>query len=339
MLKRLVTLVCMTLPGWTAEDEVPHSVEPPGLIIYHAGSLSAALKAVEDLYTQRTGIRILNVAGGSVSLARQVTAGRERCDIYAGADVEVIDRLLKPAGFADFSVRIAQGAMVLAYSTASKQAGTIAATGGRFDPPHAIPDAAPDWYLQLIQPGVTIVGSHPFLDPGAYRADLIFQLAADRYCVPNLYNDLLAHYVIARVPGGLGKAFDYQFTYEHSARAASKADQTRTYRYLRLPDEVNLGAPGLNPLYAKRSVTIPGLQLSETTPTVSIPGGQVTWGLTLMKAAPNRANAVTFLQLLFSSQGAALMNTVGPSPISPPRVSKQDFARLPAALKSLVETE
>jgi ABC-type molybdate transport system substrate-binding protein len=273
-----------------------------------------------------------------VSLARQVTAGRRSCDLYAGADFEVIDRMLKPAGFATYTFRIASGAMVLAYTTDSKHAGTIAATGA-FNPPDAVPVAAPDWYAQLTRPGVTIAGSHPFLDPGAYRADMIFQLAQAHYGVPNLYDELLAHYAMVRTPGGLGKAFDYQFTYEHSARAASKADKAGTYRYVRLPDEVNLGAPALNDQYAQRSVTLPGLQAAGSSATVTIPAGRVPWGIALMGAAPNREHAVAFLQLLFSSEGAALLKAAGPAPISPPVVSKLDFGRLPAALKGLVRSE
>ena len=45
-------------------------------------------------------------------------------------------------------------------------------------------------------PGVAIGGGNPFLDPGAYRAPMIFQLAEEYYKVPNLYNNLLEHLVI-----------------------------------------------------------------------------------------------------------------------------------------------
>jgi molybdate/tungstate transport system substrate-binding protein len=338
MLKRMAALAGLSLLGAVVRAEEPRPPEAPGLIIYHAGSLSSALKALEDQFTQKTGVRIQDVAGGSVSLARQLTAGRRACDLFASADYEVIDRMMKPAGFAAFTFRIAGGAMVLAYTKDSRNAGTIGASGA-FHPPDAVPMAAPDWYAQLIQPGVTISGSHPFLDPGAYRADMIFQLAQDHYGVPNLYNELLAHYKIATAPGGLGRTFDYQFTYEHSACAAYKADHTGTYRYVRLPDEVSLGVPSLNHHYAKRSVTIPGLQVAGSSATVTIPAGRVTWGITLLNAAPNRENALAFLRLLLSSQGAALLNAAGPTAISPPVVSKDDFARLPAGLKALVQSQ
>ena len=335
MLKRVLPIVYLCLFACTVDAKEPCPTGAPQLIIYHAGSLSAALTAVEDLFTQQTGVCIADVAGGSVRLARQLTAGRQVGDIFASADYEVIDRMLKPAGFANYNILFAAGAMVLAYTTNSKSAGTIAAPG-TFNPPSAVPAAASDWYAQLTQPGVTIAGSHPFLDPGGYRADMIFQLAQEHYRVPNLYDEMLAHYSIAGAPGGLGKAFDYQFTYEHSAQATYKTDKTGTYRYVRLPDEISLGVPGLNDAYARRGVTIPGLQIEPSATTVRIPAGRVTWGITVMNAAPNPENALAFLQLLFSGQGVAMLNAAGPAPISPPIVSKEDGARLPAALKPLV---
>ena len=339
MLKRVITVIFLYLFAGTAIAKESCPTGAQQLIIYHAGSLSAALASVEDLFTQQSGVCVVDVAGGSVGLVRELTAGRLTSDLVAIADYEVIDQMLKPAGFANYSILFAGGAMVLAYTTNSKNAGTIATSGGTFSPPNAIPEAASDWYAQLTQPGVTISGSHPFLDPGAYRADMIFQLAQDYYGVPNLYNEMLTHYTITKEHGGLGSAFDYQFTYEHSARAAYNADKTGTYRYVKLPDEISLGVPGMNSFYAKHSVTIPGLQTAKAATTVSIPASRVSWGITLMNAAPNRENAIAFLRLLFSNQGVVILKTVGPSPISPPIVSKQDFAQLPASLKVLVQAQ
>src|SRR5499427_10241428 len=117
----------------------------PQLIIYHAGSLTAAFSQVEKLYTQMTGVCVVDASAGSVDAARQVTTGGKPCDIYASADAEDIDVLMKPAGFAKYNIRFAEGGMVLAYTTNSKNAATIAAPGA-FNPPDSIPDAAPDWF-------------------------------------------------------------------------------------------------------------------------------------------------------------------------------------------------
>jgi molybdate/tungstate transport system substrate-binding protein len=336
MLKRIPLLAFLLVHASLAAAKEPCPLGVPQLIVYHAGSLSAAFNAIEEAYTQQTGVCVTDVAGGSVSLARQITAGRQLADLYAGADFEVIDQMLQPAGFADYSIRFAAGAMVLAYTTESKQAATIAGPG-KFEPPDNVPEAAADWATQLTRPGVTLSGSHPFLDPGAYRADMIFQLAQAHYALPNLYDQMLSHYRIAGVPGGLGKAFDYQFTYEHGARAAAAYDKSGNYRYVQLPDEVNLGNPAMSAHYAKFSVPMPGLQTAGSAATVSIPATRVTWGITLMKSAPNPEHAIAFLQFLLGNRGTAMLNAHGPAALSPAIVSNQDYPKLPALLKPLVQ--
>jgi molybdate/tungstate transport system substrate-binding protein len=304
----------------------------PRLVIQHAGSLSAAFKVVEKVFTERTGTCVVDVAGGSVATARNVTTGHEPCDIYASADYEVIDRMLKPAGHAGFTIRFAQGAMVLAYRTTSAGADAIAAPGA-FEPPGHVPRAADDWYRVLLRPGVTVAGSHPFLDPGGYRTDLVFQLADALYKEPNLYSALLNHYAIAKRNDALGRTFDYSFTYEHSARAAAKNDDAKTYRYVVLPREVSLGDAGTS--YAAAGIVVPGLALGSAP--VRISASRVTWGLTIMNDAPNPAAAAAFLALLFSPDGVALQRAVGPEPITPPVASAADIPKMPPSLRSIVK--
>jgi len=310
----------------------------PQLIIYHAGSLTAAFSQVEKLYTQMTGVCIVDAAAGSVDAARQITTGGKPADIYASADAEDIDVLLKPHGFAKFNIRFAEGQMVLAYTTASKGAATIAQPG-TFNPPDQIPDAAPDWFTQLTAPGVAIAGSHPFLDPSGYRADLIFQLADLQYGVPNLYDTLVSHYSITKASDALGKTYDYQVIYEHSAFAQFSADATHSYRYVRLPDTVALSSDEQNPRYRKAFITIPDLKPPFRESPVRIHGTRTTWGLTIMETAQNRDNAIAFLELLFGPQGVAIQTGTGPQPITPPVVSRRDFERLPRDLKPLVAVQ
>lgn len=332
----VLALVMLLLIG-SVQAQSACDPNSPQLIIYHAGSLTAAFSQVEKIFTQQTGVCVTDVAAGSVDAARRVTIGQEACDIYASADYKDIDVLLKPAGYANYNILFAQGGMVLAYTTASKQADTIAAPGGAFNPPASVPDAAADWYTQLTQTGVTIGGSHPFLDPSGYRADLIFQLTEAHYGVSNLYNTLLGHYSINKSTDGLGKTYDYQIIYEHSALAAYNADPTKSYRYVKLPNDISLSDPNESSLYQKASIRIPGLRSPLSAPTVRIPGTRVIWGLTVLKTAPNPENAATFLQLLFGSQGVTVQTTTGPTPISPPLVSRRDRRHLPDVLRSLVD--
>jgi ABC-type molybdate transport system substrate-binding protein len=248
----------------SSSAQTPSCVPPTNqkLTIYHAGSLSAAFKPLVATFTCQTGVQVKDVAGASVDLARRCTAGGQACDLYASADYSNIDLFMKPAGYADFTIVFAKGRMVLGYSAsglAAKNLPPIAdPNSGPFYPPNSIPKASAEWRKILTTPGVAIGGAAvPFMDPGAYRSFLIFQLSQKHYKEPMLYDQLMEHMVI---PGGdrsvsaLGKLFDFQFSYEHNARATAKKDPD--FRYVDLPDDINLSDPTLNTYYAKNAVVV-----------------------------------------------------------------------------------
>jgi len=321
-----------------AVAQTPNCVPPSSqqLIIYRAGSLTRAFAPLVKEFTCQTGIQVKDVAMGSVDAGRQITAGGQACDLYAPADFLDIDLFMKPAGYADFDIVFARGRMVLAYSASGLAAKKL--------PPIAEPGsqrAAAKWYEILAMPGVAIGGGNPFLDPGAYRGPMIFQLAEAYYKVPNLYNNMLEHVVIAGSDPAaptLGKGFDFQLTYEHSARATAAANPD--YRYVNLPDEINLSDPAKDTYYRQNAVVVlPGLGTPRSARTIAVPGVHVAWGITLLKDAPNRGNAIKFLQLLLSPAGKASLNDNGPAPISPALVSPADFRKLPESLRPLVKAE
>jgi molybdate/tungstate transport system substrate-binding protein len=267
-----------------------------------------------------------------VDAGRQITAGGQTCDLYAPADYLDIDLFMKPAGYANFDIVFAHGRMVLAYSPSGLAAKKL--------PPIAEPDgkAVAKWYEILTMPGVAISGGNPFLDPGAYRAPMIFQLAADYYKVPNLYNNLLEHVVTPGSNSGavIGKQFDFQFSYEHNARATAAGNPD--YRYVDLPDEINMSDPAKDAYYKQHAIVVlPGLGTPSSARTIAVPGAHVAWGITLMKDAPNKENAIKFLQMLLSPAGTRSLNDNGPAPISPALVSAADFHKLPEVLRPLVK--
>jgi molybdate/tungstate transport system substrate-binding protein len=248
-------IVALALFLWTlgspAGAQTSGCVPPSSrqVIIFRAGSLTRAFAPLEKTFTCQTGIQVNDTAMGSVDAGRQITAGGQPCDLYAPADYLDIDLFMKAAGYADFTIVFAHGKMVLAYSAmglAAKKLPPIAEPGSpSFHSPNSIPKAAPKWYEILTMPGVAIGGRNPFLDPGAYRGPMMFQLAEQFYRVPNLYNNLLEHIV---VPGpdstsiALGKGFDFQFTYEHTARATAATNPD--YRYVnRLPPTADRPTP------------------------------------------------------------------------------------------------
>jgi molybdate/tungstate transport system substrate-binding protein len=308
------------------------------LVIYRAGSLTRAFTPLIKTFTCQTGIQVRDVALGSVDAARQITAGGQQADLYAPADYLDIDLFMKPAGYANFNIVFARGRMVLAYSVSGLVLKKLPPIAESASLPNAASKAVSNWVQILTMPGVTIGGGQPFLDPGAYRAPMIFQLAEAFYKVPNLYNNMLGHVVIAGsepTAPTLGKGIDFQLTYEHTARTT--ANSNPDYRYVELPDEINLSDPARDAYYRQHAIIVlPGLGTPQSARTVAIPGNHVAWGITLMNKAPDRDNAIKFLELLLSPAGTASLKENGPEPISPPWVSREDFGKIPQSLRTRV---
>ena len=311
------------------------------LIIYRAGSLTRAFKPLIEAFTCRTGIQVKDNAMGSVDAGRQITAGGKACDLYAPADYLDIDLFMKPAGYADFDIVFAHGRMVLTYSASGLKAKKLppieAAGSAAFHPPDSIPKTAANWYQILAMPDVVIGGGNPFLDPGAYRAPMIFQLAEAFYKVPNLYNDLLERVVIPgqQAKATLGKELDFQFSYEHNARATAMTNPD--FRYVDLPDEINLSDPAKDAWYRQNAVVaLPGLGTWRSAKTIPVPGAHVAWGITLRKDAPNKENAIRVLALLLGAEGTRSLRENGPDPLTPALVNKADLGKVPSSLRHLV---
>jgi molybdate/tungstate transport system substrate-binding protein len=310
----LIVAAIWCVPG--ASACVP--VSSRQLIIYRAGSLTRAFKPLEEAFTCETGIQVKDTAMGSLDAGRQIAAGGQACDLYAPADYLDIDLFMKPAGYASFDIVFARGRMVLAYSATRLAAKKLP------------PVDAMNWYKMLTTPGVVIGGGNFYLDPGAYRAPMMFQLAERLYKVPNLYNNLLEHLVIP------AQDSDFQFTYEHNARATAAGNPD--YHYIELPNEINLSDSTKDAWYRQNAVMVlPGLGTPRSARTIAVPGARVAWGITLMSGAPNKENAVKFLEMLLSPTGTELLGKNGPDPLTPALVSARDLRKLPASLRPLLK--
>jgi molybdate/tungstate transport system substrate-binding protein len=310
------------------------------LIIYHAGSLSAAFTKIEAAFmAEHPDVAILDKFGASVNLAREVTAGGEPADLYASADYEDIDVLLKPK-WANYTIRFAQGAMVLVYKINDPnplaKVGAIADPSVPFNPnsnPPSIPNVSPNWYKILSQPGVWIGGGDPSTDPGTYRGLLIMQLAERYYRQPGLYQALYKNDTYRDGDKTPAPPADYRFSYEHSALAMARTDPT--VRLALLPAEIAMSDSSQEAFYSQSSLSISGLASDD--PHVTIKGSRVTWGITLLNSSKNPANAIAFLQFLLTpGKGPALEQTTGPEPILPAVVSQDDYSRIPDVLRPLV---
>lgn len=309
------------------------------LHVCHAGSLLAAFTQVEDVFRkQHPTVTVTDTSGGSVDLVRRFAAKTLECDVIAPADHLVIDAMLKPARLADYTIVFASGRMVLAYLATDPKANVLPVSG-TFDPASSAPQVTPGWYDLLTKPGVRISGAHPFMDPGGYRAHMIFELAQSHYKVPGLHNALLQHYQVnVADPSGpapaLGKDFNFQLTYEHTAARAARQDPS--YRYARLPPDIDLSvAPRGGSSQSLASVTMPGLGTPGSAASVVIAASRVEWGVTIAANSRNRENAVAFVASLLGPAGRDVLTANGPLPMVPARVSRRDYDRLPAALRTL----
>jgi molybdate/tungstate transport system substrate-binding protein len=274
------------------------------LIVYHAGSLSAAFTPVEQAFTCQTGVQVQDMTGGSVDLLRQITAGGKPADIVASADYVDIDNFLKPGELRP-PVRPRPHGAGLQRQRRRRQEPGHRRPGRDVQPTrlnshrgrHLVSGRAPAW-----RDGRRLA-PFPLLDPSGYRSHLMFQLTQNHYNVPNLYNNLLEHYLAlpAAAPSNaftLGKQYDFSLTYEHSAMGA--AGSNPDYRYAYLPDDIDLSNPAKNDLYKQAVVKMPGLGVPDSDASIDVQGSRVAWGLTVMKSAPNRENAIKFLQLLLA---------------------------------------
>lgn len=170
---------------------------------------------------------------------------------------------------------------------------------------------------------------------------MIFRLAQSYYNVPNLYDNLLEHYVVtppAGAPAGtfaLGKNYNFQLIYVRNAQATAQTNPD--YRYVNLPDQINLGDSAQNCYYRKAVIVEPDLF---GTGFVPLPASRVIWGVSVLKNAPNEDNAVKFLQYLLGPVGQAALTANGPSPIIPAVVSHhEDYRNIPKSLRSLVRVD
>ncbi len=111
---------------------------------------------------------------------------------------------------------------------------------------------------------------------------------------------------------------------------------------MNLPDEIGMSDPAKDSYYRQHAVVdLPGLGTSRSARTIAVPAARLAWGLTLMKDAPNRENAIKFLQLLLGPTGTAALEgvTTVPLPIAPALVSPADFPMLPGSLRPLVRID
>jgi molybdate/tungstate transport system substrate-binding protein len=286
------------------------------IIIFHAGSLSVPVKKISEAFEKANpGVRVLAEAAGSLQCARKITEMHKPCDIMLSADYSVIDNLLIPE-YASWNIRFASNEIVIAYRPESAYSSIF-----RED----------NWPDILLKDDVIIGRADPDADPCGYRTVFAARLAEVYYGRPGLADSLLnknTDYIrpkevdlVALTETGV---IDYMFQYKSVA-------VQHGFKYLELPDNINLSSPQMKDQYSSVAYMIPGETPGERS---DIRGDYISYSGTIPDGAPQKELAVKYFSFLLSEEGMKIFIESGQSPLTP--VFTGDTAAIPAALKSYI---
>lgn len=301
----------------TAVFATPHGV----LTIFHAGSLTVPMGAIEKAFESKyPAVDVQREPSGSSKAARKISDLGKPCDIMAAADYKVIDKLLRP-DYTDNNIRFASNRMVLCYTDQSRFADTINAT---------------NWMDILQKPEVVWGHSSPDLDPCGYRTLMVLQLAETYYHQPELYKKIIANRPERNVRPkaveliSLLQTGNMDYAWEYRSVAVQ-----HNLKFVEMPDEINLGNYTFDHDYAKARVEVSGKKPGAT---MTMTGKSITYGITLLKDAPNHEAAVAFLAFMLDADGGLkILKEMGQPPFVPARVASEKMkVALPPQLQPLV---
>jgi molybdate/tungstate transport system substrate-binding protein len=269
------------------------------LIIFHAGSLSVPIKQIAKEYEKRNpGTKIYLESAGSLVCARKVTELKKPCDILASSDYFVINELLIP-DYASWSIRFATNEIVIAYQEKSKYSKDI---------------NSDNWMDILQKKDVIYSRSDPDSDPCGYRTIFTFKLAEKYYKRPGLtemFSSKDKEYIrpkeVDLVALLESNAIDYMFQYKSVAIQHG-------LKYIELPKEINLSDPSKNGIYSTVSTDVAG---SKPGIKMNIKGDYINYSITILDNAPQKEEAINFIDFLLSPEGMSIFRKNGQDPLVP----------------------
>ena len=255
----------------------------------NAASITRPLRALLDSFSARTGVKYEVEPGSSLEIARRLTELHRTPDVVLLADPELFPHLLMPR-YVRWYALFARDRIVLAYTDGSRGAGKV---------------TSDNWRTVITQPGVEVGRSDPNMDPSGYRALLTMQLAEQYYREPGLFARLLAAAPERNVrPREADQVallqtheLDYIWTYENLAANDG-------LRFVKLPDEIDLGNPADSAAYSRASTRVIGKRPGDT---LTVRGAPILFALTIPVQAENRALAEKFVVYLLSAEGRQVM--------------------------------
>lgn len=313
----LMAAIAFALPPSAQAEELSGKV-----IVFHAGSLSVPLEKMEKTFeAAHPGVDIQRESGGSTKLARMISELGKPADIMASADYEVIDKDLIPKS-TDINIRFATNQMVLCYTDKSKFASEI---------------TSKNWPEILQRQDVEWGHSDPNLDPCGYRALLTLQLTGISRNQPGLYDALLANRPEKNIRPksvelvALLESGNLDYAWEYMSVAIQHG-----LKYVTLDPQINLSDYTYDKFYSQAKVEVSG---NKPGTTITRVGASITFGVTLLRDAPNRDAATAFLAYMLDPEGGLkILDDMGQPPFIPAVVPTQAMHdALPDQLKSLVK--
>jgi molybdate/tungstate transport system substrate-binding protein len=188
-----------------------------------------------------------------------------------------------------------------------------------------------NWPDILLKDDVIIGRADPDADPCGYRTVFAARLAEEYYGRQGLADSLLnknRDYIrpkevdlVALTETGV---IDYMFQYKSVAIQHG-------FRYLELPDEINLSSPQMKDHYGSVSYMIPGETPGER---LEVRGDYISYSGTIPDGAPHKELAEKYFSFLLSDEGMKILTEAGQVPLV--SVVTGDTAAIPAALRPYI---
>jgi molybdate/tungstate transport system substrate-binding protein len=260
-------------------------------------------------------VNILLESAGSLVCARKITELKKPCDIIASADYFVINEMLVP-DYTKWSVRFATNEIVIAYNQKSKYSSEINQA---------------NWIDILLKNDVIYSRSEPDQDPCGYRTIFTFKLSEKYYNRKGLTEKLIVKNRDFIRPKEVdlvalleSNAIDYMFQYRSVA-------VQHGFKFIELPDDVNLSVPALKEVYGSVSAIVTDKKPGTT---MEVSGDVINYSISVLDKAPNRDEAMDFLEFILGVKGKEIFRKNGQEPLEP--IVSDQLANLPLKLRKLV---
>ena len=270
--------------------------------VAYAGSMGVVMdRFIGPAFAKANGVEYQGIGQGAYGLARQLQGKLLQADVFIAITPGPID-ILKKAGMIGTAVPVASTQMVITYSPKSRFVSEFEAAAQGKKP----------WYEVLQTPGLRFGRTDAAIDPQGQNIIFTMLLAQNYYAQPGLADRILGGYqnpqqifteasLLSRLEAG---QLDASSGYLSAARS-------HHLPFIKLPDEINLGNPGMGAKWYKAvqfSIKLPsGKQATLSTQ-------PLVFYAAVLKNSKQPALAGKFVQFLQSPEGQKMLGDNGYSP-------------------------